>query len=170
MNRSLAFILVTLAATTLPGTSSARVPDDAGRTLLRRATDAWDTGDRVRITSTGPYAAEMTGRFQSLPTDSSLRIRLDHSDAPVDVGLSQIGALSERVGTKRHWRAGAVVGCLVGLAVGALVKDAKDYPSELGNGLRDLYLPFGAAAGALAGAAIGANIRTDRWRVVARFD
>lgn len=174
MRRVLGTIVVALcfgaAAAVSPEAASARPSEPQARVLLLHATESWNSGDRVRVTTGAPYRVNLTGRFQSLAADSILRLRPDGSQIPVEIGLSRIGTLSEHAGTRRHWKAGVLIGFVVGLGVGALVRDAEDEPGQPFNELNTYYLPIGAMAGAVAGGAIGALVRSDRWFVVARFD
>lgn len=150
--------------------AAARPSDAQARAVLLHATESWNSADRIRVTSAGPYRVDLTGRFHSITADSILRLRPDGSEIPAEIRLSQIGELAEQAGTKRNWKAGALVGLFVGLGVGALVREANDDPGRTFNDLGVYYLPIGAAAGAVAGGAIGALVRSDRWYVVARFD
>lgn len=163
-------IWIVAAVTAGSDRATARPSDAQARAVLLHATESWNSGDRIRVTSAAPYRVDLTGRFQSITADSILNLRPDGSELPFEIRLSQIGELSEQAGTKRHWKTGALVGLVVGLGVGALIRDAEDDPDKPFNELRTYYLPIGAVAGAVAGGAIGALVRSDRWYVVARFD
>lgn len=169
--RILVLTLVILAAATPIGAASARLPDDAGRTLLRATADSWEPGDRVLVTSPEPYHVGLPGWYDSIESDSVIRVRFSRSSEPSPVRLSQIGALSERIGSKRHQRQGVLAGLVLGLWVGAFLEAAvEDDPDAFINGPNRPYIPLGAVAGILAGAAIGSAKISDVWHVVARFD
>ncbi|HSQ60201.1 MAG TPA: hypothetical protein VLT84_07180 [Acidobacteriota bacterium] len=170
MLRTLIPILAAVAITGAaagPAAASARLADEAGRSLLRTTAASWDSGDRVLVTSPAPYRVGLPGWFDSMESDSVLRVRFSRSADPVAVRISQIGTLSERVGSRRHPRRGA----LVGLWVGALLEAAiEDDPDAFINGPNRPYIPLGAVAGIVVGTTVGSAKATDVWREVARFD
>jgi hypothetical protein len=85
--------------------------------------------------------------------------------APVSVSREAITALDVRVGQRRHWRKGAIIGAAaMATAIGGLCVGAEpgrechrsDAPSMLGV----------VAGSAVLGARVGALFKTDRWRSV----
>ena len=171
-------VVLLCVAAAVPRITYAAENDPTNRTILLNTTDSWAPGDRIRVTSPEPYRVHWTGWFASVEADSVLRMRLSRELDPIAVRLSQIGTLEEKVGTKRHWRTGAEVGCLLGLLIGAAIAASSEDPKVpipgLGtiqlNGLRQTYVVIGGASGLILGGAIGYTIRSDRWGIVARFD
>ena len=147
---------------------------EARKTLLRNTTDSWSVGDRIRVTSPEPYFIQTTGWFVDTQVDSLLLLRTSKSDPPLPIRLSQIGMLEERAGFKRHLGTGAIVGTALGTIVGLFLA-ASHRNDQTGDefqleGLEDIYIPIGMAAGLVVGAAVGYSIKSDRWRMAAEFE
>jgi len=151
------------------------------RTLLVDTAGEWYPGDRIRVVSPEPYSLRTTGWFSSLQGDSAIQVRMSRGEPPVTVGLYQIGALEEKVGTKRHVVTGMVVGLVIGTLVGfAVAPDedpvvaipfSNDYAVNVRmNGMRQTYIVMGAVSGMLLGGTIGYFATTDRFGLVATFD
>jgi hypothetical protein len=85
--------------------------------------------------------------------------------APISVSREAITALDVRVGQKRHWRKGAIIGAAtIATMVGGLCAGA---PSGYECHRSDAPLMLGMVAeGAVLGAGVGAVFKTDRWRSV----
>lgn len=167
--------LITIAATAATAAShaaaSTRMQDDAGRTLLLATANSWDRGDRILVTTPEPHRVRLTGWFDSIESDSVLRVRFSSSSEPVSLRLSQVGTLSQRAGSKGHARAGALAGLAVGLFVGSFLEAAiEDDPDAFINGPNRAYIPLGVVAGLIVGTTVGAATRTDVWREAARFE
>jgi hypothetical protein len=86
--------------------------------------------------------------------------------APISVSREAITALDVRVGQKRHWRKGAMIGAAAAAtAVGGLCAGSTSPGNECH--LSDAGLMLGIVAeGAVLGAGVGALFKTDRWRSV----
>lgn len=167
----MALALAAATATARPAAASTRMPDDAGRTLLLATANSWDRGDRILVTTPDPHHVRLPGWFDSVESDSVLRVRFSRSSEPVPLRLSQIGTLSERVGSKGHARAGALAGLAVGLFVGSFLEVAiEDDPDGFIHGPNRAYIPLGVVAGLFVGTTIGTATRTDVWREAARFE
>ena len=164
-------LLVTAVLLVAATPAAAELSDADARTLLRQATSSWDRGDRIRVVSPQPYKVRWTGWFEGLEGDSALRMTLDPR-APVTVPLRQIGSLEEKVGTKRHWPTGAILGLAVGLGAGLVIASGDDSPKDAFFGdLGDvLWPPIGAGAGLVGGGLIGFFVKTDRFAKVASFE
>ena len=168
----------------LPPHLSLAAPDSPeARALLVDTAGEWLPGDRIRVVSPEPYRIGTTGWYSSLDGDTAIRMRMSRSEPPVKVGLYQIGALEQKVGTKRHLATGATVGLLVGLAAGLLYANSHgeaefEIPGLLSSdpvtvrtkGLKQTYIAIGAASGLVLGGVAGFLIQTDRFGVVATFD
>lgn len=168
----------------LPPHLSLAAPDSPeARALLVDTAGEWLPGDRIRVVSPEPYRVGTTGWYSSLDGDTAIRMRMSRSEPPVKVGLYQIGALEQKVGTKRHLATGATVGLLVGLAAGLLYANSHgeaefEIPGLLSSdpvtvrtkGLKQTYIAIGAASGLVLGGVVGFLVQTDRFGVVATFD
>jgi hypothetical protein len=171
-----AFATVIALFASLP--ANAAPNDAASRSLLVQSASSWNLGERIRVTAPEPMVMTFTGWYSGLEADSILLVRLSRDEGHVPVHLRQIGMLESSVGSRRHVMAGATVGCLVGLLIGAAVagsdRDPEVQIDGLGTfqlrGLRTTYIAIGGASGLVLGGAIGYLIRTDRWGFVARFD
>lgn len=174
MIRTLALLALAIGTTAVPArpaAASTRMPEDAGRTLLRSTAGSWNQGDRILVTTPEPYHVQLPGWFHSIEGDSVLRVRFSRSTEPAQVRLSQIGSLSERVGSKGNARGGAIAGFAIGLFVGSFLEAAVEDDSDAFiNGPNRPYIPLGALAGLLTGTAIGTARRTDVWLEAARFE
>jgi hypothetical protein len=163
---------------------SAAAPDSPeARTLLIDTAGEWLPGDRIRIVSPEPYFMRTAGWFTSLKGDSAILVRMSRAEPPVTVGLYQIGALEQKVGTKRHVMAGATIGLAVGLLAGIAYANSHgeseivlpnfygDRPLVLRtNGMKQTYIAIGAASGLVLGGFVGFVATTDRFGLVATFD
>jgi hypothetical protein len=178
------FLCLIGAISILAPQPSAAAPDSMeARTLLINTAGELLPGDRIRIVSPEPYYMRTTGWFSSLRGDSAIQVRMSRGEPPVTVGLYQIGALEEKVGTKRHVVTGATVGLLVGL-VAAVVYASDHGESEVvlprfygdqplvlhTNGMKQTYIAIGAVSGLVLCGTIGFMAKTDRFGLVATFD
>ncbi len=167
----------------VPHPSFAASDSPEARALLVDTAGEWLSGDRIRVVSPEPYRIGTTGWYSSLDGDTAIRLRLSRTDPPVKVGLYQIGALEEKVGTNRHVAAGATVGLLVGLVAGIFYANSHgeeefEIPGLLSSepitmrtkGMKQTYIAIGAASGLVLGGIAGFLVQTDRFGVVARFD
>lgn len=158
-------LLVPLAVLiALPAPSMARSTRDD--TVLRYATSSWDDGERIRVIS--PGGGRLAGWFSGLEADSILRMRLNRADAPVRIHRSQMEALEETDGHKRHVLLGMGVGFAVGLVIGTGLKDQHTNPDAFLD-LSDLYPAIGGMTGAVLGGTAGFFIKSQKWREVASF-
>lgn len=131
-----------------------------------------DVQPGARVRATTPGAGSVTGRVVAMD-DDSLQVVRDHSADTVRVATSQLSALDLSVGQhKRRW-AGAGLGFLAGMAIGAVVGGLSYHKSNCTELFCDLgaqYDVFAGAvllggAGTIAGAIIGAGSAED-WRPV----
>ena len=167
-----AFVGLALAVPALSwGIARAEVSEAEARTILARSVSSWDLGDPIRVTSSEPPPIRWTGRFYGLEGDSALRMSVSRSDGSVAVQVRQIGILEEKIGTKRYWGEGAVVGLLVGGLIGAAIGETYDEEEEFLEGLgRGLTIQIGALSGLVVGGVVGYTIKSNRWGIVATFD
>jgi hypothetical protein len=167
----------------VPHPSFAASDSPEARALLAATASEWLPGDRIRVVSPEPYRIGTTGWYSSLDGDTAIRLRVSRSEPPLKVGLRQIGALEEKVGTKRHVATGATVGLLIGLVAGiayanSVGEEEFEIPGPLSSqpvtmhtkGLKQTYIAIGAASGLVLGGIAGFLVRTDRFGVVATFD
>jgi hypothetical protein len=168
----------------VPHSAFAASDSPEARALLVDAASEWLPGDRIRVVSPEPYRVGTTGWYSSLDGDTAIRMRMSRSEPPVKVGLYQIGALEQKVGTKRHVATGAVVGLVVGTVAGVLYANSHgeeefEIPAEVltprpiiirTKGLKQTYIAIGAASGLVLGGVAGFLIQTDRFGIVATFD
>jgi hypothetical protein len=166
-----------------PGHARAVADSPEARTLLTNTAGEWYPGDRIRIVSPEPYDMRTAGWFSSLLGDSAIQVRMSRGEPPVTVGLYQIGALEEKVGSRRHVVTGMTVGLLVGLVAGVVYANDHgesevvlpgfygDQPLVLQtNGMKQTYIAIGAVSGLVLGGTIGFMAKTDRFGLVATFD
>jgi hypothetical protein len=175
-------VLVALAALGGPGALPAQEPAGLER------------GDRVRVTAPQAGLVRAEASFEALSADSlvlaGVQLRAGTAAAPqafprLAVARDQVGDLELRVATRRHTRAGArvgvVVGGLAGVAYGLSTPVrchwAADWLFSLSTvqcvgavgGTTSWVLVhalLGGGSGALLGGAIGWLTRTDSWRKV----
>lgn len=175
--------LVTASSMAAPRFSMAAPSTTEARTLLADTAGELLPGDRIRIVSPGPYYLRTAGWFSSLEGDSVIQMRMSRGEPPVKVGLYQIGALEQKVGTRRHVVTGMMVGLLVGVVAG--VAYAEDHgeeevvlPGFYGdqplvlhtNGMKQTYIAIGAVSGLVLGGTVGFMAKSDRFGLVATFD
>jgi hypothetical protein len=122
-------------------------------------------GERVRINH-GADGAVVTGSWVGIDP-YGVRLLATPEDT-IQVALDRLVSLERLTGTKRPIGAGALIGSLVGLAIGFAVTPKDESPSNWG--MPDYSKFAGAAVGSLIGGAvgalIGASMKTERWETV----
>lgn len=160
--RSLRAVLIAPAATSLLALAGvlgapAASGDDAA------SPPALAPGMRVRILTTGPAAAKLTGTIDRID-DNSVTLAMPGRSEPVSVRRDQVAELDVSSGPRSRW-VNAAIGGGIGAAASAITCSSTDHGSSI---VSHSDVAAGCAVvGALVGAAIGAAISPgERWTEV----
>ena len=131
--------------------------------LTSAAPDRLELGDRVRLQLPTFRKWGLEGTISSM-SDSQLTLQTQGAkDVTETLAWSGVSRVYRSEGTRSHALAGALIGFLTGIAIGAATAPSEPTSVfEMDPEIAKAALLMGG--GLLVGAGVGASIRTERWR------